>query len=115
MSKYRNVRTTIGDEVYDSKLEATRHMELKLLEKAGEVRNIRRQVVFPLMVGETCVAKYIADFCYEAREQPALYLWIPVIEDAKSLPTRRNALYRLKYRWMKALGTPIREYVRGQR
>ena len=34
---------------FDSKREATRYKELRLLELAGEIRNLQRQVVIPLI------------------------------------------------------------------
>lgn len=119
--KYRNTPVMVDGERFDSKAEARRFVELKLLEKAGQVRSIRRQVVYPLIVGATSVSKYVADFVYEEafdivpRHSCEPYDWREVIEDVKSEPTRKTRLYRLKAKWMTALGRPIREVTRSCR
>lgn len=49
-SKY-NAQPVIVDGIrFDSRGEAKRWVELQLLERAGEIRNLRRQVVFPLVI-----------------------------------------------------------------
>lgn len=47
--KYHNKKITAGGEVFDSKREYNRYRELLLLEKAGEISNLRRQVKFVLI------------------------------------------------------------------
>lgn len=48
-SKYRNVKVTTPDgETFDSGREADRWMQLKLLEKAGEISHLERQPKFYL-------------------------------------------------------------------
>ncbi len=99
-SKYRNVKTTVDGEVFDSKREAARWHELQLRERAGQIRNLRRQVGFLLHApvigydgeaqGMAVVSSYIADFVY--REQGKL-----VVEDSKGA---RTAIYRLKRKHM---------------
>lgn len=49
MSKYHSKKVTIGDEVFDSKKEAKRYQELLLLERAGEISNLQRQVKYVLI------------------------------------------------------------------
>lgn len=49
MSKYHNKKITAGGETFDSKREYNRYRELLLLEKAGEISNLRRQVKFVLI------------------------------------------------------------------
>lgn len=49
MNKYRNKKITAGGLVFDSKREYNRYRELLLLEKAGEISNLRRQVKFVLI------------------------------------------------------------------
>lgn len=68
MSKYRNVKTVTSDGIrHDSIKEASRWCELKLLERAGEISDLKRQVKFeliPKQEGERAVY-YIADFVYK--------------------------------------------------
>lgn len=49
MSKYHSKKVIIGDEVFDSKKEAKRYQELLLLERAGEISNLQRQVKYVLI------------------------------------------------------------------
>lgn len=83
-SKYRNIKT----DGYASKKEARRAWDLKLLERAGTIANLRFQVRYILIpaqyedgrcVEHACI--YIADFVYDEGGKT-------VVEDAKGLPTR---------------------------
>lgn len=47
--KYGNKKVTIGGMVFDSKKEAKRFEELFLMEKAGEISGLRRQVKYVLI------------------------------------------------------------------
>lgn len=92
-------------ERFDSKGEAKRYMQLRLLQRAGEISELRRQVVFPLFtltdLGKPVrFADYVADFVYTEKGAK-------VIEDSKS----RNGITpeaSLKLRVMEAAGTPVR-------
>jgi len=80
---------------FDSQREASRWSELRLLERAGTIRNLRRQVTFTLHAGtaepaRAVVGTYVADFTYEERSTSAARGWIDVIEDCKGM---RTALY----------------------
>jgi hypothetical protein len=69
-------RTDSQGHVFDSKAELRRWEELKLLEKAGEISRLERQVVVPIHIGGDPVVirsqhypngkpcKYTADFVY---------------------------------------------------
>ena len=48
-TKYGAKKTQVGEVTFDSKKEAQRFMELQLLERAGEISNLRRQVKIDLM------------------------------------------------------------------
>jgi hypothetical protein len=48
-NKYGAKKTMVGEVQFASKKEAQRYMELQLLERAGEITNLRRQVKFELM------------------------------------------------------------------
>lgn len=50
MNKYGNRKvSTIDGEVFDSQREATRYQELKLLERAGAIKDLKRQVSYELI------------------------------------------------------------------
>lgn len=85
--KYGNQKTEFEGLSFDSKHEFERWVDLRLLEKAGEIQNLRRQVKFELLPaqrGELRTERgvsYIADFVYEQDGKT-------VVEDAKSKATR---------------------------
>jgi hypothetical protein len=70
-NKYGAKKTVIDGITFDSKKEARRYTELKLLERAGEIRGLKLKPVFPIVVNgrpvmmrNGHVAKYTADFQY---------------------------------------------------
>ena len=107
MRKYRNTKVTVDGVTYDSKKEYRRFCELSLLEKAGEITDLRRQVEFELIPaqrepdtigirggikkGKLIERKvtYIADFVYTENGKN-------VVEDVKSAATRKDKTYILK-------------------
>lgn len=95
-SKYNNIKTRTFDGIYhDSKKEAKRWFDLCLLQKAGEISGLRRQVEYeliPKQEGERAV-KYIADFVYEQNGKK-------VVEDVKSPATRKKPEYVIKRKLM---------------
>lgn len=103
-TKYGAVKTTVDGITFDSKREANRWCELKLLERAGKITNLARQVEYPLWASnQKLVGCYIADFAYT--ENGSL-----VVEDVKSPATAKNALYVWKKRHLqKQDGIEIRE------
>jgi len=108
-SKYRNVKTEVDGIKFDSKKEAERWIELKSLEAAGKVKDLRRQVRVPLNVSGTLVAHWVADFeytCYAFCNAYPSKIW----EDVKSDYTRKMPVYRLKKKLVKAIyGVDIKE------
>lgn len=91
MSKYNAVRTVVDNITFDSKKEAARYVELKILESAGQIVSLELQPVFQLLVKSgRSVGKYRADFKYYDCQKRD---W--VIEDVKGVKT---AVYRLKKR-----------------
>lgn len=111
-SKYGARRTIVRGQRFDSNREAARWQELLLLERAGEIADLRRQVRYPLAAGDRPLllrsagypngrrATYVADFVYRDRAGQE------VIEDAKGY---RTPEYRLKRAIMEATGHEIRE------
>ena len=51
MTKYRSRKTTVDGITFDSKLEATRYLQLRLLAKAGEISQLQLQVEFQILRG----------------------------------------------------------------
>ena len=99
-NKWKNVKTEVDGLKFDSLKEARRWGDLKLLEKAGVITGLRRQVVFELTVDGKKICKYVADAVYIRDGQQ-------VVEDTKGKQTRE---YRLKAKMMKAiLGITIHE------
>lgn len=71
MNKYRNRKTIVDRITFDSKAEANRYIELKMLEKSGYIKQLKLQPKFELQPkyknnkGETIRAiTYKADFSY---------------------------------------------------
>lgn len=95
-SKYRNVKTEVDGVVFDSKREAARWTELRAMEKAGEISDLRRQVPFALVVNRKLICNYKADFTYRRDGKE-------VVEDVKSAHTRTLPEYRLKKKLMDAV------------
>lgn len=93
MSKYRNKRTVIGGVAFDSKKEAERYVELKLLEKSGIICELKLQPRYELIPAYTLNNKkvrkveYVADFEYAEKGKGV------VIEDVKGMKTE---VYKLK-------------------
>lgn len=98
MAKYGNKKVIIDGIVFDSKREAKRWSELRILERAGEIQHLSRQVKFVLIptqrekgtiglhggvkpgkvIERECA--YIADFFY-------MKDGVPVVEDTKGFRT----------------------------
>ena len=97
MNKYRNSKVAADGMRFDSKLEAKRYMELRLLEKAGKIRDLEIHPSFVIIPAFTKHGKkyretrYIADFAY-INTATGNY----TIEDTKSPITTENAVYKLK-------------------
>jgi hypothetical protein len=102
-NKFGAVPTVVENIRFHSKKEARRYQELRLLEKAGEIRNLEIQPTFPLYVAKgdgvpAHVADYVSDFRYfdvRAGSQR--------IEDVKGGRATKTPIYRLKKRMVEAL------------
>ena len=94
-NKYKNEKITIDGMTFDSKKEYNRYCDLKLLERAGEIKDIQRQVKFeliPKQEGERAV-NYIADFVYIDRNGKK------VVEDTKGVRTAEYIIKRKIMLW----------------
>jgi len=95
VSKYRAVPTIVDGIRFASKKEARRYRELKLLEKAGEIKDLELQKKYSLLVAGSKVGVYIADFVYQEKGNDFL-----TVEDVKGV---RTPVYRLKKKIFEAM------------
>lgn len=101
-NKYSNKKTVVDNITFASKKEAARYEELKLLQEAGEIKDLRLQVKISLhaydflMNTGVKVTDYVADFVYRNSDDDLGMM--PIVEDAKGY---RNPLYLLKRKWVK--------------
>lgn len=107
MPKYGNRKTVVDGITFDSLREAARWGELRMLERAGHISQLKRQVIYELApsvkFSGTRRAKpalrYIVDFTY--REGDAL-----IAEDVKGMQTKE---FQIKRHLMLALlGVDVR-------
>lgn len=95
-NKYGATAVVVDGFRFDSKREAARWGELKLLQRAGLIAELERQIRYPMLVNDQLICTYVADFRYRDRGRI-------VVEDVKSAITRREPTYRLKVKLLKAL------------
>lgn len=110
MTKYGNHKTEVDGIAFDSKKEARRYAELRLLERAGEIQLLRTQPKFNLLpskrrpdgVMERSLS-YTADFEYRDKAGQV------IVEDCKS-PASRTQQYVIRRKLMLYLfGIAVRE------
>lgn len=108
MSKYRNKKVMLDGQTFDSKKEANRYAELKLMQKAGIIRDLQTQVPFLLIPAQRDEhgkivereVRYLADFVYLKDGEM-------VVEDTKGF---RTTEYKIKRKLMlKVHGIRIKE------
>lgn len=116
MSKYYNRKIRVDGIEFDSKREANRYCELRLLQRAGKISNLELQKAYELIPAQyeemptggtytrgerkgqpktrrVCVekaVKYVADFAYTQNSKT-------VVEDAKGV---RTEAYKIKRKLM---------------
>ena len=109
MNKYRNKPCEVGAEKYRSQREAKRHQDLLLLQRAGKIVGLTREVPFVLAPGVKIegekrarpALRYVLDFLYTTAEGKT------IAEDAKGMAT---ALWRAKKHLMATVhGIHVRE------
>ena len=100
-SKYGNHKVVIdGEKVADSKHEYSRLCELKVLQRAGEIKDLQLQVKYQLIPSQKICGKtergvsYIADFVYWTKNDKF------ICEDAKG---HKTADYIIKRKLMKLI------------
>lgn len=80
-NKFGAKRTKVDGLNFDSKGEAGRFFDLKLMESAGEISDLRRQVPFQLEAHGKPITVYRADYTY--KEPPGAF----IVEDYKGMLT----------------------------
>ena len=107
MNKFGNTKVEINGEKFDSKREARRYQELLLLQRAGKISNLQRQVKYMLVPGyyevnektkkTRCIERevsYVADFVYTNCETGE-----EVVEDTKGYITPEYKIKRKLMLW----------------
>lgn len=100
MNKYRNQKITIDGITFDSKLEARRFRELKLLERAKEIEQLQLQPEFELIPsfkknGKTIRKTiYKGDFSYIDKRTGKL-----IVEDTKGYKTKEYILKKKMFEY----------------
>ena len=109
MNKFNAIATTVDGIRFDSLKEARRWGQLRLLEKGGKIRNLRRQVRIdlegkngPLRTRTGRQMRLTVDFVYEDQRLN----WAEVYEDSKVAITRD---YEVRRAVAQAMGLEVIE------
>ena len=105
--KYKSQKVTVNGITFDSKKEYNRWCELALLQKAGQVTDLQRQVKYELIPSQRIDGKvaeractYVADFVYRENGKT-------VVEDTKGFKTKDYIIKRKLMLWVH--GIRVRE------
>lgn len=93
-AKFGNIRTTIDGIDFASKAEAKRYQELRLLERAGEIRELELQPRYEITINGHKICTYVGDFYYVGKTGT------PTTEDVKGMAT---PLFKVKAKLFRAL------------
>lgn len=92
--KYGNKKVVVDGLKFDSRKEANRYFELKLLEQAGKITDLKTQQKFELIPSQQIAGKvverpcnYIADFVYKENGKI-------IVEDTKGFKTKDYIIKR---------------------
>lgn len=98
--KYHSKKTEVDGIKFDSKKEAERYYELRLLEIAGAISDLKTQVKFELIPSQKLNGKvierpctYVADFVYSENGKT-------VVEDTKGFRTKDYIIKRKLMLWV---------------
>lgn len=105
-NKFNAVKEVIDGIKFDSKTEARRYRELKLLERAGKIKDIEVQPVYILLKSVKFsgddrakpAMRYTADFRYYDIDKGEV-----VVEDVKSKATAKLTDYKMRRHMMLAI------------
>ena len=98
-NKYNAIKQTYKGEVFDSKRELKRFMELELLLRAKEISDLEIHPKFDLMCNGVKIGRYTADFRYKKDGEV-------VVEDVKSKATKTRD-YMLRKKILATYNPPI--------
>lgn len=93
-NKYHNQPVTIDGIRFASKREGKRYSELKLLEQAGSITDLKLQPRFPIRHNLITICAYVADFQYTDCSTGKT-----IVEDTKGF---RTQVFKLKKKLVKA-------------
>ena len=96
-NKYGAVKTVVAGITFDSKAEARRYQELKLLEKAKVISPVVIHPRYPIVLKDKSICDVVLDFSYFNYELDRV-----IHEDVKG---QDNALSRLKRKLVEAFYT----------
>lgn len=108
-NKYNAVGRRVDGIYFDSTGESRRYEELKLLQDAGHIRNLRIHKPYPLVVNDVYIVGYEADFVYDIFDPEGSYNeyaverdgpWLTIVEDVKG---QRLDEYKMKAKLMLAV------------
>ena len=89
-NKYNAIKQTYNGEIFDSKKELNRFMELEILLRAREISDLEVHPKFDLMVNGVKIGRYTADFRYKKGSDV-------IVADVKSRATKtRDYVLRKK-------------------
>ena len=95
MTKYHSRKITVDGMTFDSHKEARRYWELHLMQRAGEISDLRTQVKYTLIPaqkkpsgGTERAVTYTADFVYRDKAGNE------IVEDAKGVRTQQYIIRR---------------------
>lgn len=100
-NKYGAIKVFKDGIQFDSRAEHSRYVELSLLQKAGEIKDLRHHQVITIILSGIAICKYEADFVYNRHGN--LY-----VEDVKGVET---GLFKLKYKLVKVLLPDYRFFI----
>lgn len=100
-NKYQAQKCVYNGLRFDSHKELRRYLELRLLERSGQITGLKRQVKFELIPAQKdekgkCVERavsYIADFVYQKETGET------VVEDTKGVRTKEYVIKRKLFLW----------------
>lgn len=99
-SKYKAKKVTVNGITFDSQKEYRRFCELSLLERAGKITELQRQVKFELIPSQRIDGKvveracnYVADFVYMENGKK-------IVEDTKGFKTKDYIIKRKLMLWV---------------
>jgi len=98
-NKYNAIKQTYKGEIFDSKKELNRFMELEILLRTKEISDLELHPKFDLMVNGVKIGRYTADFRYKKGSDI-------IVEDVKSRATKTRD-YMLRKKILATYNPPI--------